>query len=45
MTDGVLLAEAYNQTVLPLVAGFALLGLAGVAATRWTERGLVPEQS
>ena len=42
---GVLIAEAYNQTVLPLVAGFALLGLAGVAATRWTERGLVPEQS
>ena len=26
--------------VLPLVLGFALLGLAGLAAMRWTEAGL-----
>ena len=35
---GAIIAEAYNQTVLPLVAGFAGLGLAGLVTARWTER-------
>ncbi len=34
---GVVIADAYDQTVLPLVAGFALLGLAGLLTMRWTE--------
>jgi DHA1 family bicyclomycin/chloramphenicol resistance-like MFS transporter len=37
---GVVIADAYDQTVLPLVAGFALLGLAGMLAMRWTESRL-----
>jgi DHA1 family bicyclomycin/chloramphenicol resistance-like MFS transporter len=37
---GVVIADAYDQTVLPLVAGFALLGLAGMLAMRWTESKL-----
>ena len=40
---GVLIADAYDQTVLPLVAGFALLGLAGLATIRWTDSGLAEE--
>ena len=35
---GILIAEAYDHTVLPLVLGFAVLGLAGLATTWWTER-------
>ena len=37
---GVWVADAYDGTVLPLVLGFALLGLAGLAIMRWTEAGL-----
>ena len=40
---GVIVADAYDNTVLPLVLGFALLGLAGVIAMRWTEVELAPE--
>ena len=40
---GVLIANAYDQTVLPLVAGFALLGLAGLVTIRWTDSGLAEE--
>ncbi len=40
---GIVIADAYNQTVLPLVAGFALLGLAGLLAMRWTEAKLARE--
>ncbi|MDH3537623.1 MAG: Bcr/CflA family drug resistance efflux transporter, partial [Gammaproteobacteria bacterium] len=40
---GVIVADAYDNTVLPLVLGFAVLGLAGVIAMRWTETGLAPE--
>jgi len=40
---GVLIADAYDQTVLPLVAGFALLGLAGMLTMRWTESKLTAE--
>lgn len=35
---GILIAEAYDHTVLPLVLGFAGLGLAGLVTTWWTER-------
>ena len=40
---GVLVAGAYDHTVLPLVGGFTLLGLAGLATMRWTEARLVLE--
>ncbi|MCP4877196.1 MAG: multidrug effflux MFS transporter [Gammaproteobacteria bacterium] len=40
---GVIVADAYDQTVLPLVAGFALLGLAGLLTMVWTEAGLDAE--
>ena len=39
----ILVADAYDQTVLPLVAGFALLGMASLVAMRWTEAGLPAE--
>ena len=34
---GVVIADAYDQTVLPLVAGFALLGMASLVTMYWTE--------
>ena len=37
---GVVVANAYDQTVIPLVAGFAVLGLAGVITMSWTEAKL-----
>ena len=37
---GVVIAAAYDQTVIPLVAGFAVLGLAGVITMGWTEAKL-----
>ena len=37
IAGGALIGQAYNGTVLPLVAGFGLLGLAALAAMRWTE--------
>ncbi len=39
MTLGAAIGQAYDGSVLPLVAGFALLGLAAIAVMRWTERG------
>lgn len=33
---GVLIGQAYNGTVLPLVAGFGVLGFAALAVMRWT---------
>ncbi len=41
---GVIVADTYNATVLPLVLGFALLGAAGLLVMRWTEAELAPEQ-
>ena len=38
---GVFVANAYDQTVMPLVVGFAVLGLAGLITMRWTEAGQV----
>jgi DHA1 family bicyclomycin/chloramphenicol resistance-like MFS transporter len=40
---GVIVADTYNATVLPLVLGFALLGAAGLLVMRWTEAELAPE--
>jgi DHA1 family bicyclomycin/chloramphenicol resistance-like MFS transporter len=40
---GVVIANAYDGTVYPLVIGFAILGLAGLLIIRWTEAGLEPE--
>jgi DHA1 family bicyclomycin/chloramphenicol resistance-like MFS transporter len=39
MILGAAIGQAYDGSVLPLVAGFALLGLAAIAVMRWTERG------
>ena len=36
---GGIVAGAYNDTVLPLVAGFAVLGAASLWIMRWTDRG------
>ncbi len=40
---GVIVADSYDNTVLPLVLGFAISGLAGLLAMRWTEAGLAAE--
>ncbi|MBT8433281.1 MAG: multidrug effflux MFS transporter [Gammaproteobacteria bacterium] len=40
---GVLIANAYDGTVFALVAGFGVLGLAGLMILRWTEAGLAAE--
>ena len=36
----IVIAGAYDQTGIPLVAGFAVLGLAGVITMGWTEAKL-----
>jgi DHA1 family bicyclomycin/chloramphenicol resistance-like MFS transporter len=36
---GIVLAEAYDGTVIPMVAGFALLGLGALLIQHWTEAG------
>lgn len=36
---GTVIGQSYNGTVLPLVGGFAALGIASFAAMRWAERG------
>ncbi len=36
---GTAIAQAYDGTVLPLVGGFAALGVAATVTMRWTERG------
>jgi DHA1 family bicyclomycin/chloramphenicol resistance-like MFS transporter len=40
---GVVIANAYDGTIYPLVSGFAILGLAALIIIRWTEAGLVAE--
>ena len=42
---GTVIGQSYNGTVLPLVAGFALLGLASLAVTLWVSRRIVREAS
>jgi DHA1 family bicyclomycin/chloramphenicol resistance-like MFS transporter len=39
VAGGSLIGQAYNGTVLPLVAGFGTLSLAALAAMRWTAAG------
>ena len=39
MLLGTLIGQSYDGTVLPLVGGFAALGLAALAVMRWAERG------
>ncbi len=36
---GLLISQAYDDTLLPLVGGFAGLGIAAVAVIHWTEAG------
>jgi DHA1 family bicyclomycin/chloramphenicol resistance-like MFS transporter len=36
---GTLIGQAYDGTVLPMITGFALLGLAALWTMHWTERG------
>ncbi len=36
---GTAIAQAYDGTVLPLVGGFAVLGIAATVTMRWTEQG------
>ena len=40
---GAIIADLYDGTVLPLVLGFAVLGLAALLVMRWTEAGLTAE--
>lgn len=37
LVGGTLIGQAYNGTILPLVAGFGALAIAALAAMRWTE--------
>jgi MFS transporter, DHA1 family, multidrug resistance protein len=39
---GTLIGQVYDGTVLPLIGGFAVLGLGSLAVMRWTERGRRP---
>ena len=36
---GTAIGQGYDGTVLPLVGGFAALGIASFAVMRWAERG------
>jgi MFS transporter, DHA1 family, multidrug resistance protein len=42
LTLGTLIGQSYDGTVLPLVAGFAVLGLGSLAVMRWAECGRRP---
>jgi MFS transporter, DHA1 family, multidrug resistance protein len=42
LTLGTLIGQSYDGTVLPLIAGFAVLGLGSLAVMRWAERGRRP---
>ena len=39
LTLGTLIGQSYDGTVLPLIGGFAVLGLGSLAVMRWAERG------
>lgn len=39
IAGGTAMGQAYDGTVLPLVGGFGLFGLAGLATMRWAESG------
>ena len=36
---GTIIAQAYDGTVIPLVGGFAMLGLLSLSTIWWTHRG------
>ncbi|HEY7449044.1 MAG TPA: hypothetical protein VH702_12890, partial [Vicinamibacterales bacterium] len=36
---GTLIGQSYNDTVLPLVTGFAVLSILAMLTLRWAERG------
>jgi len=36
---GLMIGQAYDGTVLPLIGGFAVLGVAALLVMAWTERG------
>jgi DHA1 family bicyclomycin/chloramphenicol resistance-like MFS transporter len=38
LVAGTLIGRAYDGTVIPVIAGFALLGLAALIVTEWAER-------
>jgi MFS transporter, DHA1 family, multidrug resistance protein len=42
LAAGTPIGRAYDGTVIPLVAGYALLGLAALVTTEWAERGTIP---
>jgi DHA1 family bicyclomycin/chloramphenicol resistance-like MFS transporter len=37
---GILIGASYNGTVLPIVGGFAILGIMAMAVVRWAEQGV-----
>ncbi len=39
---GMVIGQSYNGTVLPLILGFAVLGIAATLAMRWAEHGDAP---
>jgi DHA1 family bicyclomycin/chloramphenicol resistance-like MFS transporter len=45
LTLGTLIGQSYDGTVLPLIAGFAVLGLGSLGLMRWAERGRRPAMS
>jgi DHA1 family bicyclomycin/chloramphenicol resistance-like MFS transporter len=38
---GTVIGQAYDGTVLPLIAGFTVLSIAAYAVTRWADKGMV----
>src|SRR5262249_51730814 len=46
LVTGTLIGRTYNGTVIPLIAGFALLELAAFIVTEWAERNrtAIPEK-
>ncbi len=42
---GILIGQSYNGTVLPLIAGFAIVGIATTLTMTWAEHGAEPEPS
>ena len=37
--SGAIIGHAYQGTILPLVIGFAILGVCSLGVTRWAEKG------
>ena len=45
MLSGLWIGRAFDGTVLPLVGGFAILGIASLGVMGWTEKGREPPRS